>query len=146
MVMKRLLLLNGPNINLLGKREIDIYGSSTLTDIEKKLTNLVEKYDYQLDCYQSNHEGELVDLLQEAEGKYTGRIFNPAAYTHTSVALRDAIQSIDVPVVEVHISNIYSREEFRKKSLIAPVCYGHIAGFGISGYRLAAMAFLEGET
>jgi|SRR5699024_4520546 len=131
-------------MNLLGKREKEIYGSSTLAGIEKNLTSLAEKYDYQLDCYQSNYEGELVDYLQEAEGKYAGIIFNPAAYTHTSVALRDAIQSINVPVVEVHISNIYSREEFRKKSLIAPVCYGHIAGFGILGYRLAVMAFLEG--
>lgn len=141
--MKRLLLLNGPNLNVLGKREKSIYGHLTLQDVEDDLKRFVETYDYTLDCYQSNYEGDLIERIQQADGTYSGIIFNPAAYTHTSVALRDAILSIDVPVVEVHISNIYNRETFRQKSLIAPACLGQITGFGAKGYRLAAMAFID---
>lgn len=141
--MKRLLLLNGPNINLQGKRERDIYGSMRLDELEERLTAFVREQGYFLDCYQSNHEGDLVDQIQQADEKYVGVIFNPAAYTHTSIALRDAITSIDVPVVEVHISNIYNREAFRHQSLIAPVCAGQIAGFGMKGYQLAVRALIE---
>lgn len=141
--MKRLLLLNGPNINRLGKREEDIYGSFTLQDIEKDISQLVERYQYQLTSYQSNHEGELIDHIHAADGIYEGIIFNPAAYTHTSIALQDAIKSIQTPVIEVHISNIHARESFRHKSLVASACMGQIAGFGLNSYRLAAMAFID---
>ncbi|MFD2045979.1 type II 3-dehydroquinate dehydratase [Ornithinibacillus salinisoli] len=140
--MKRLLLLNGPNINILGKRENEVYGDFTLLDIETEISELVEANGYKLDSKQSNHEGELVDIIQEAEGEYEGIIFNPAAYTHTSIALHDAIKAISTPVVEVHISNIHSRESFRHKSLLAGVCYGQIVGFGKQSYRLAALALL----
>lgn|SRR5690625_786003 len=141
--MKRLLLLNGPNINMLGQRETDIYGQFTLKDVENDLTQLLESYDYQLDSFQSNHEGELIDRLQEANGKYEGIIFNPAAYTHTSIALHDAIRAIDTPVIEVHISNIHRRESYRHTSMIAAACHGQIVGFGMMGYRLAALAFID---
>lgn len=141
--MRRLLLLNGPNINMLGNRETDIYGDFTLKDVEQDLTRLVGQHEYELDSYQSNHEGDLVDYLQQANGKYEGIIFNPAAYTHTSIALRDTIKAIKTPVIEVHLSNVYSRENFRHQSMLAPVCYGQIAGFGMTGYRLAALAIIE---
>lgn len=143
--MQRLLLLNGPNINRLGKREEDIYGSFTLQDVEKNLTDLVQKYNYEIDSFQSNHEGELIDQLHAADGMYEGVIFNPAAYTHTSIALHDAIKAIQTPVIEVHISNVHQRESFRHKSLLAPACHGQIVGFGLQSYRLAALAFLEND-
>ncbi|WP_174613779.1 type II 3-dehydroquinate dehydratase [Virgibacillus ihumii] len=141
--MKRLLLLNGPNINLLGKREKEFYGEYTLQHIEENIAKLVEAHGFELNSRQSNHEGELVDYLQEANGKYEGIIFNPAAYTHTSIALRDCIKAIETPVIEVHISNVHNREEFRHYSMLAPVCYGQIVGLGYTGYRLAAMAFID---
>lgn len=141
--MKRLLLLNGPNINRLGKREEDIYGSFTLEDVEQELTELLAKHHYKLDSFQSNHEGALIDKLHEADGKYKGIIFNPAAYTHTSIALHDAILSINTPVIEVHISNIHKRESFRHQSMVAPACIGQIVGFGLKSYRLAALALLD---
>lgn len=141
--MKRLLLLNGPNINMLGKRENEIYGEFTLQHIEENLSELIQGYGFKLDSRQSNHEGELVDFLQEANRAYEGIIFNPAAYTHTSIALRDCIKAIEVPVIEVHISNVHSREEFRHQSMLAPVCHGQIVGLGLLSYRLAAMAFIE---
>ncbi|HLR62431.1 MAG TPA: type II 3-dehydroquinate dehydratase [Lentibacillus sp.] len=142
--MNRLLLMNGPNINLLGKREKEIYGAFTLQTIEEKITELVEEYGGKLDCFQSNHEGELIDHLHQANEKsYDGIIFNPAAYTHTSIALRDAITAIDTPVIEVHISNVHKRETFRHQSMLAAVCYGQIVGFGMDSYRLAALAFLN---
>ncbi|WP_029329089.1 type II 3-dehydroquinate dehydratase [Lentibacillus jeotgali] len=144
--MKRLMLMNGPNINLLGKREKEIYGEFTLQTIEEKLAKLVEGQGGELDCYQSNHEGELIDYLHKANEKpYDGVIFNPAAYTHTSVALRDAIAAIDIPVIEVHISNVHKRETFRHQSMLAAVCYGQIVGFGMDSYRLAAFAFLKNK-
>jgi len=141
--MKRLLLLNGPNINRLGKREEDIYGSFTLQDIEKEISQLIGKYHYELTSFQSNHEGDLIDQIHAADQKYEGIIFNPAAYTHTSIALYDAIKTIETPVIEVHISNIHEREEFRHKSMIAPACVGQIVGFGLKSYRLAALAFID---
>jgi|SRR5690625_3639188 len=141
--MKRLLLLNGPNINKLGHREAHIYGQFSLQDIEHDLKNLLSTKGYHLDDFQSNHEGDLIDRLQQADGKYKGIIFNPAAYTHTSIALHDAIKAIDTPVIEVHISNIYRRESFRHKSMTASACIGQIVGFGIKSYRLAAHAFIQ---
>ncbi|WP_284140373.1 MULTISPECIES: type II 3-dehydroquinate dehydratase [unclassified Virgibacillus] len=144
--MNRLLLLNGPNLNLLGKREKEIYGQFTLKDIEKSVGKVAASYGYEVDSFQSNHEGELIDQLHAADGKYFGIIFNPAAYTHTSVALRDAIIAIQTPVIEVHISNIHQREAFRHKSLTAPACKGQITGFGLQSYVLAAMAFLDKDT
>jgi len=140
--MKKILLLNGPNINRLGKRE-EVYGSFTLQDIEKDVGTLLKKHHYEFDRFQSNHEGELVDCLHRADGNFSGIIFNPAAYTHTSIALHDAIMSIETPVIEVHISNVYQRESFRHTSVTAPACSGQIVGFGLLSYRLAALAFIE---
>jgi len=141
--MKRLLMLNGPNINLLGNREKNIYGDFSLNDIEKEVAAYLTSVGYSLDAFQSNHEGDLIDWIQKANGTYKGIIFNPAAYTHTSIALHDAIKSIDIPVVEVHISNIYKREEFRKQSMTASVCRGQIIGFGKKSYLLGAVALVE---
>lgn len=141
--MKRILLINGPNINRLGKREEDIYGKFTLSDIEDELCEFLKKHHYEMDSLQSNSEGKLIDYLHNADGNYEGIIFNPAAYTHTSIALHDAIASIQTPVIEVHISNIYNREAYRHKSMTAPACIGQITGLGIKGYKLAAIAFLE---
>lgn len=141
--MKRLLLLNGPNINRLGKREAEIYGSFTLSDIENDVRHFLKEHDYEMDSLQSNSEGKLIDYIHNADGKYDGIIFNPAAYTHTSIALHDAIASIQTPVVEVHISNIYSREAYRHKSMTAPACIGQITGLGMKGYKLAARALIK---
>lgn len=141
--MKRLLILNGPNINRLGKREKDVYGTFTLRDIETDVTTFAQKHNYGVDFFQSNHEGELIDRIHEADGIYEGIIFNPAAYTHTSIALHDAIKSIQTPVIEVHISNVYERESFRHQSITAPACQGQIVGLGMQSYRLAVMAFID---
>ena len=131
----KLLILNGPNLNMLGKREPEIYGKNTLDDVH----HLIEDYCKDLNCsvefYQSNHEGNLIDKIQSTDAE--GIVFNAGAYTHTSIALRDAISSVKIPVVEVHISNVHSREEFRHKSIIAPVCLGQICGFGLDSYILA---------
>lgn len=143
--MKRLLLLNGPNINRLGKREENIYGTFTLNDIEKDVHKLLKEYDYALDSLQSNSEGELINYIHNADEKHEGIIFNPAAYTHTSIALHDAIKSIGIPVIEVHISNIYERESYRHKSMTAPACVGQITGLGMMGYQLAARYLLESD-
>lgn len=130
-------LLNGPNINLLGKREPEVYGNFTLDDIFTKIKELAGK-DYEIVGFQSNTEGELINYIQLAEEKEIEYIiFNPGAYTHTSIAIRDAISAVKVKVIEVHISNIYKREEFRQKSLIAPVCIGQVSGFGINSYVMA---------
>lgn len=128
---------------MMGMREKNIYGEFTLADIETAMKQTTQKYGYDLECFQSNHEGELIDKLQAANGQFTGVIFNPAAYTHTSIALRDTIKAIETPVIEVHISNVHKREEFRHKSMLAPVCYGQIVGLGLMGYKLAATAFME---
>ncbi|MBY0220890.1 type II 3-dehydroquinate dehydratase [Sporosarcina aquimarina] len=138
-----LLLLNGPNLNRLGKREPDIYGAETLADIEARIQRLADESDIGLSCFQSNVEGELIDRIHDAEDAgIDGIIFNPGAFTHYSIALRDAIASISVPVIEVHISNIHTREEFRHTSVIAPVAAGQLCGFGTAGYDLAFHAFL----
>ncbi|ENH97445.1 3-dehydroquinate dehydratase [Gracilibacillus halophilus YIM-C55.5] len=141
--MGKLLLLNGPNLNRLGKREPDIYGDETLKDVEEKAKQLAASYDWELEAKQSNHEGELIDWIHQADQGYNGIIFNPGAYTHTSIALRDAIASIAVPVLEVHISNIHQRESFRHQSMLAPVCSGQIVGFGTKGYQLAIISFVQ---
>jgi len=137
-----IMVLNGPNLNLLGTRETDIYGRRSLDDIEAELRTRFPDVD--LDFRQSNHEGGLVDALHSAEAdSLDGVVLNAAAYTHTSVALRDAIAAIRVPVLELHISNVYRREEFRSRSLISGVCVGLIAGLGTDGYRLAVSHFAE---
>ena len=136
----RFLLLNGPNLNLLGTREPDVYGSETLADIEQRLTDVAASFGDEITGFQSNGEGDLVDALQEAAAWADGALFNPGGYTHTSVALRDAIAAVGYPVVEVHLSNPAAREEFRHRSLVSPVCLGTVAGFGAVGYESAYSA------
>jgi len=138
-----ILFLNGPNLNLLGQRQPEIYGRTTLADIEAQLRSLAAKAGVSMDFRQSNHEGELVSWVQEARGKFAVIVINAAAYTHTSVALRDAIASVAIPTIEVHLSNIHAREEFRHRSFIAGVCKGQIAGFGEQSYYLAFQAALQ---
>jgi 3-dehydroquinate dehydratase-2 len=135
--MKKILVINGPNINMLGIREPGVYGDITLAQIEEKLGSLAEELQTEIEFFQSNHEGDIVNKIQQSLGKIGGIIINPAAFTHTSVAIRDALSAVGVPAVEVHISNIYAREEFRHKSFTAGVCIGQIAGFGIDGYIFA---------
>ena len=139
----RILILNGPNLNRLGKREPEIYGHETLEDVEISMTKLALSQGMQVEFFQSNSEGKLIDRIHEAADEgINGIIFNPGAFTHYSIALRDAIASVDVPTIEVHISNIHNREPFRQTSVIAPVCIGQLAGFGTDGYELALHAFL----
>jgi 3-dehydroquinate dehydratase-2 len=135
--MLHVLVLHGPNLNLLGSREESIYGTATLRDIDDSLRRLGGDLGVTLDIRQSNIEGELVTWIQEARGKYQGIIINPAAYTHTSVAIRDALVAVDMPIVEVHLSNIYRREEFRRHSYVSGVALGQISGLGPTGYLLA---------
>jgi 3-dehydroquinate dehydratase-2 len=141
--MIAILILNGPNLNLLGYREPDIYGSQTLAEIEQKLVALGREMALEIRSFQTNHEGGLIDALHEARNWADGVVFNPGGYTHTSVALRDAIVAINLPVIEVHMSNIFAREEFRQHSLIAPVCLGSIVGFGWRSYALALRALAD---
>lgn len=142
----KLLCLNGPNLNRLGKREPHIYGHETLDDVRENVQNLAASLGATVEFRQSNHEGVLVDWVHEAEDeKYDGIIFNPGAYTHTSIALHDAIAGISVPVIEVHISNIHKREAFRHHSYLAPACLGQICGLGMKGYELALRTFIERE-
>lgn len=136
-------MLHGPNLNLLGQREPEIYGKLTLDAINQLLKQEADSLQAQVSCLQSNHEGGLVDAIHEAIGNYQGIIINAGAYTHTSVALRDAIAAVRLPTVEVHLSNIYQRESFRHHSYIAPVAVGQISGFGVESYRLGLQALVR---
>jgi 3-dehydroquinate dehydratase-2 len=138
-----ILVLHGPNLNLLGKREPGVYGSVTLEEINQSLYQEADSLGFALVASQSNHEGVLVDLIQDAMGKHSGILINPGAYTHTSVAIRDAIAGVNLPTVEVHLSNIHKREEFRHHSYIAPVAIGQICGFGADSYRLGLQALVH---
>ena len=140
--MGKILVLNGPNLNLLGTREPEIYGSLTLEDINERLCRRAEAAGLDMECLQSNYEGVLVDAIQAAQGTMDYIILNAAAFTHYSIAIRDAIAAIDVPVIEVHLSNIHRREEFRHKSVIAPVVLGQIAGLGAESYMAALEAII----
>lgn len=141
--MKKILVIHGPNLHLLGTREPGIYGKITLKEINAALTKLARKKNVKLKIVQSNQEGEIVDLVTKSRVKYDGLLINPAAYTHTSVAIRDAIAGSGILTVEVHLSNIYSREEFRQKSLITPVVKGTLLGFGPKSYTLGLEALLD---
>lgn len=134
--LPRLLLLNGPNLNMLGRRDPKVYGNFTLGDVEALTRQTAEELGWQIDCYQSNHEGDLVDRIQQARGGYDGILLNAGALTHYSYALHDAIEACGLPVMEIHISDIQKREPFRRISVIHPACCGQVAGFGIDSYRI----------
>jgi len=138
--MASVLILNGPNLNLLGTRQPEVYGKTTLADVEALCAAETARLELEMQFAQSNHEGALIDLIHEAGGQHAGIILNAGAYTHTSIALMDAIASVELPVVEVHLSNIHARESFRHRSYIAPVAIGQICGFGVHGYVLAIQA------
>ena len=139
----KILVLHGPNLNLLGTREPEVYGSMTLDNINSKLIELGGGLGVEVECLQSNHEGALIDALHDARTWANGVVFNPGGYTHTSVALRDAISAIQIPVVEVHLSNVYAREEFRQVSMMSAVCKGKITGFGWMSYTLGLRALVD---
>ena len=139
----KILIINGPNINLLGTREPEIYGALTMDNINDSLFDYAKTLGVEIETFQSNIEGEIVDKIQQSKKDCAGIVINPAAYTHTSVAIRDAIAAVNMPAVEVHISNIHSREEFRKNSFIAPVCIGQISGFGADSYRLGLKGLVD---
>lgn len=140
----KILLLNGPNLNLLGQREPDVYGRETLADIEKNLTKVAARLGCELECFQSNHEGALVDRIHQAfSDGVNGILINPGAFTHSSIALRDAVAGVALPTVEIHLSNVHAREKFRQHSYIAPVAIGQILGFGPLGYELGLKALVH---
>lgn len=137
---KRIIIINGPNLNMLGTREKDVYGTTTLSEIAAAVTEEAKVLGMDSDFVQTNHEGEIIDKIHEARGRYDIIIINPGAYTHYSIAIRDAIKAVELPCIEVHLSNIHAREEFRTNSVIAPVCSGQISGFGANSYILALQA------
>jgi 3-dehydroquinate dehydratase-2 len=139
----KILVLHGPNLNLLGTREPELYGTMTLDEINARLNEKARELGAEVTCKQSNHEGTLIDALQDAREWADGVIFNPGGYTHTSVALRDTITAIGIPVIEIHLSNVYAREEFRHKSMLSAVCAGKITGFGWKSYVLGLSALIE---
>ena len=139
----KILVINGVNMNMLGIREPEKYGRMTLAELEDKIRGYAQTLNVEVDTYQSNIEGEIVEKIQQARGVYDGIVLNAAAYTHTSVAIRDAISAAELPVVEIHMTNIHSREDFRKKSLIAPVCIGQISGFGENSYILGLKGLVD---
>jgi len=144
----KIMVLNGPNLNLLGTREPTVYGSTTLADVDKLCRDAGQRLGVEIDCRQSNHEGQLIDWIHEAgaahrNGQLVGAVFNAGAYTHTSVALHDAIKGADLPVVEVHISNVHAREPFRHHSYLSPAAAGIVVGFGVDGYVLAIEGLLR---
>ncbi|MCZ8516747.1 type II 3-dehydroquinate dehydratase [Paenibacillus filicis] len=141
--MKQILLLNGPNLNMLGVREPGIYGTVTLETIVRRMERLAEELQVGLECFQSNHEGALIDRIHAAYGTKDGIVMNPGAFTHYSYAIRDAISTVGLPMIEVHISNIHKREAFRHTSVIAPVALGQIAGFGADSYELGLRALVQ---
>lgn len=138
--MQKILVLNGPNLNMLGKREPEIYGKESLAEVEAMCVRAGKELGFEVSCYQSNHEGDLIDQIQLSRGTNAGIVFNPGAYTHTSVALHDAILSAEVPTIEIHLSNVHAREPFRNHSYVSPVALGVICGFGSHGYKLALQA------
>jgi 3-dehydroquinate dehydratase-2 len=140
---KRILVIHGPNLNMLGQREPDHYGTRTLDDINRLLQSRADALGLEISAFQSNHEGKLVDAIQAGAGNIAGLIINPAAYTHTSVAIRDAVLSVNVPTIEVHLSNIHKREAFRHHSYIADIATGQISGLGVAGYLLALDALAQ---
>lgn len=142
-IEKRILVLHGPNLNMLGRREPEVYGALTLEQLNAELVAQAAKLGVAVECRQTNHEGVLVDMIQAADGAYDCIIINPAAFTHYSIAVRDALAAISTPAIEVHLSNIYRREEFRHHSVTAPVTVGQIAGFGSQGYILALYAAVD---
>jgi 3-dehydroquinate dehydratase II len=139
----KVLVIHGPNLNMLGKREPEVYGNTTLDEINSQLEHLGKALGISVDTFQSNHEGAIIDKIQEAVTTQKGIIINPAAFTHTSIAIRDALLALDVPIIEIHISNIYKREPFRHKSLISDVADAQITGLGIKGYSIALKALAE---
>jgi 3-dehydroquinate dehydratase II len=136
----KVLILNGPNLNLLGKRETSVYGKASLAEVEDRARKRAKELDVEVEFHQTNMEGELVEWIQRAKDKFDVVILNAGAYTHTSIAIRDAIVGVGIPAIEVHLSNVYAREEFRHRSLLAPVCKGQITGFGVESYLLALQA------
>ena len=141
--MAKILVIHGPNLNMLGKRETDVYGNATLDEINNAVKLLAKELGADVSFFQSNSEGKLIDIIHEAAGAYDAIVINPGGYTHSSVALRDAIAAVTIPAVEVHMSNIYGREEFRHHSFISPVAAGQISGFGVNSYLLGFRAAVE---
>lgn len=142
--MKKILVIHGPNLNLLGQRETEIYGKVTLAEINNQLNKIAQAHQVELEIIQSNHEGDIVDAIgKSTDQKIAGILINPAAYTHTSVAIRDAVSAVKTPTIEVHLSNIYKREDFRQKSLVAPATYGQITGLGVDSYCLGLQALIN---
>ena len=141
--MEKILIIHGPNLNMLGKRETGVYGTATLDEINEAVRGIAEELCVEVTIFQSNSEGAIIDKIQDAAGRYDAVVINPGGYTHTSVAIRDAVAAASVPTVEVHMSNVYSREEFRHYSYISPVAVGQIAGFGINSYLLGLRAAVE---